>query len=234
MTAPAFFASVISKHERLVLKPSWWRLRYSASAVVMPRAVARPSATCFPEFTALANVGAQTAVCRTSRNEKLVFVEAETTARGPACYGSGVNASAASASKRRRAVGRALLRYFASLRPSQYLLWCYLVWYLFVLVRYFDANPALWFSSLGISAIVGAALYVSTARAGHTRVRLERWQLVRFFLMPFCVSSFAALIKGHGFILVFHPSPRDNVLAAFACTLFVVATRALRRRHAGD
>jgi len=96
------------------------------------------------------------------------------------------------------------------------------------------ANPALWFSSLGISAIVGAALYVSTARAGHTRVRLERWQLARFFLMPFCVSSFAALIKGHGFILVFHPSWRDNVLAASACTLFVVTTTTVRRLHISD
>jgi hypothetical protein len=145
-----------------------------------------------------------------------------------------VDASAALASKRRPGFGRALLRYFANLRPSQHVLWCYLVWYLFVLVRYFDAHPTLWFSSLGISAIVGAALYVSTARAGQTRVRLERWQLARFFLMPFCVSSFAALIKGHGFILVFHPSWRDNVLAASACTLFVVTTTALSRLHVSD
>ena len=47
--------------------------------------------------------------------------------------------------------------------------------------------------------------------------------------MPFCVSSFAALIKGRGFILMFHPSPRDNLLAASACALFVVGNRALRR-----
>src|SRR5262245_15677730 len=111
-------------------------------------------------------------------------------------------------------------------------LWCYLVWYLFVLVRYFDADAALWLSSLGISAIVGTALYLSTAWAGRTRVRLERWQIVRFFLMPFCVSSFAALIKGRGFVLVFHPSLRDNLLAASACALFVLGSRALRRAGA--
>ena len=103
-----------------------------------------------------------------------------------------------------------------------------------VLARYFDANPALWLSSLGISAIVGTALYLSTARAGHTRVRLERWQIARLYVMPLCVSSFAALIKGRGFILVFHPSLRDNLLAASACTLFVVSTTALRRLNAAD
>jgi hypothetical protein len=145
-----------------------------------------------------------------------------------------VDATAALASKRRAHVGRALLRYFASLRVAQHVLWCYLIWYLFVLARYFDANPALWLSSLGISGIVGTALYLSTARAGHTRVRLERWQIARLYVMPLCVSSFAALIKGRGFILVFHPSLRDNVLAASACALFVVGTAALRRLSVAD
>lgn len=128
--------------------------------------------------------------------------------------------------------GRALLRYFADLRPAQQALWCYLVWYLFVLLRYFDGNPRLWLSSLGISGIIGTALYLSTARAGRARVRLERWQIARFYLMPFCVSSFAALIKGRGFVLVFHPSARDNLLAASACALFVLGSRALRRAGA--
>jgi hypothetical protein len=129
---------------------------------------------------------------------------------------------------------RTLVGYFADLRPAQQALWCYLVWYLFVLVRYFDASAALWLSSLGISAIIGTALYLSTARAGRTRVRLERWQIARFYLMPFCVSSFAALIKGRGFFLVFHPSLRDNLAAAAACALFVAGTRALRRRAVGS
>ena len=65
-------------------------------------------------------------------------------------------------------------------------------------------------------------------------MRLERWQIARLYVMPLCVSSFAALIKGHGFILVFHPSLRDNILAASACTLFVAGTAALRRLDVGD
>jgi hypothetical protein len=125
--------------------------------------------------------------------------------------------------------GAAALRYFAHLRPSQRVLWCYLVWYLSVLIRYFDGSSALWLSSLGISAIVGTALYLSVARAGHTRVRLGRWQIVRLYLMPFCVSSFAALIKGHGFILVFYPSFKHNLIAASACGLFLVGSLGARR-----
>jgi hypothetical protein len=162
----------------------------------------------------------------------------ETPACAGACYGASVNGTAAvdeRADDRDDAApapgrpGRALLRYYARLRPAQYVLWCYLVWYLVALLRYFDPHPTLWLSSLGISAIVGTALYLSTARAGQQRVRLERWQLARLFIMPFCVSSFAALIKGRGFILVFHPSLRDNVVAASACALFVAGSVALRR-----
>jgi hypothetical protein len=123
----------------------------------------------------------------------------------------------------------AALRYLAQMRAPQRVLWSYLIWYLVVLVRYFDASPALWLSSLGISAIVGTALYLSTARAGQRQVRLERWQIARLYIMPFAVSSFAALIKGRGFVLIFHPSLRDNALAASACALFVGGTLALRR-----
>jgi hypothetical protein len=126
-------------------------------------------------------------------------------------------------------VGRAVLRYLTQLRTPQRVLWCYLLWYLLVLLRHFDGSPRLWLSSLGISAIVGTALYLSVARAGRATVHLSRWQTLRLYAMPFCVSSFAALIKGQGFILVFYPSLRDNLTAASACFLFVASTLALRR-----
>jgi len=126
-------------------------------------------------------------------------------------------------------LARTLGRYFAGLGPARRVLWCYLIWYLYVLARCFDPSPLLWLSSLGISLIVGTALYLSTARSGQRRVSLDRWQITRLYLMPFCVSSFAALIKGRGFILVFHPSLRDNVLAASLCAAFVIGTVALAR-----
>ena len=92
-------------------------------------------------------------------------------------------------------------------------LWCYFVWYAFVVVRYFDSSLTLWGTSVGLSGIIGTGLYLSTAYAGERRARLGFWPVFRFYLMPFCVSSFAALIKGHGFLLIFHPNLRDNVAA---------------------
>jgi hypothetical protein len=49
--------------------------------------------------------------------------------------------------------------------------------------------------------------------------------------MPFCVSSFAALIKDRGFILVFEPQLRPNVIGLAGCAAFV-ATAWLARRWA--
>jgi hypothetical protein len=114
------------------------------------------------------------------------------------------------------------LRYLASLTFPRIVLWCYLIWYLTVLVRHFDPSLELWLSSLGISAIIGTGLYLSTAHGGQARTRLEPWQIGRLYLMPFCVSSFAALIKGQGFWLVFHPELSSNLEAAAACAGFVI------------
>src|SRR5436309_9855931 len=91
-----------------------------------------------------------------------------------------------------------LVPYLAGLNKGRLILWCYFIWYLVVLVRYFDPNPRLWLTSFGISLIVGVALYISTAGVSKN-VTLDRWQTFRLFLMPFCVSSFAALVKGRHF-----------------------------------
>lgn len=112
-----------------------------------------------------------------------------------------------------------LWAYLRNLNAGRLVLWCYLVWYLVVLVRYFDPNPRLWITSLGLSAIIGVALYLS-ATAGATKVRLDRWTIFRLFLMPFCVSSFAALVKGKDFILVFSPDPKEALLAVSLCAAF--------------
>src|SRR5256885_7040881 len=99
------------------------------------------------------------------------------------------------------------------------ILWCYFIWYLVVLVRYFDPSARIWLTSLGLSLIIGFALFISTTAAGPNRVRLDFWQGFRLFLMPFCVSSFAALVKGKGFILIFSPKPMEILIAAVLCGL---------------
>lgn len=125
-----------------------------------------------------------------------------------------------------------LIRYLAELSNGRLILWCYFIWYLVVLVRYFDPSLRLWLTSLGLSGIIGTALYISTAATGSRKVQLERWQTIRLFIMPFCVSSFSALVKGKGFILIFSPNPKEILLAvilcAFLCALVLMLRRSLK------
>lgn len=125
---------------------------------------------------------------------------------------------------------RSLIGYLANLSPGRLVLWCYLIWYLVVLIRYFDPSPFLWATSFGLSLIIGFALYLSTA-AGPRGVKLDGWQTFRLFLMPFCVSSFAALVKGRNFILIFSPNPLEVVVALMVCGIFCSAVFFLKRRR---
>jgi hypothetical protein len=120
-----------------------------------------------------------------------------------------------------------MLSYLRNLNASRVVLWSYLIWYLVVLARHFSPSLSLWANALGISAIMGTAYFLSAACAGSRATRLDRWQVFRMYLMPFCVSSFSALIKDGGFLLVFHPALRDNLLAlgliaSFCALVFVV------------
>ena len=124
-------------------------------------------------------------------------------------------------------------RYLANLSTGRLILWCYFVWYLVVLVRYFDSSPRLWLTSLGLSGIIGFALYLSTVSGVANKVTLEFWQLFRLFLMPFCVSSFAALVKGKGFILIFSPNPGEIATAIGLCLLLWTVVTLLKRSKRG-
>ena len=122
-----------------------------------------------------------------------------------------------------------LRRYLTTLSMGRLILWCYFIWYLVVLVKYFDASARLWLTSLGLSAIIGFALYLSTAGSGTTKVRLDPWQIFRLFLMPFCVSSFAALVKERGFVLIFSPRIGENMLAVILCAALCLVVFALKK-----
>lgn len=120
-----------------------------------------------------------------------------------------------------------LLAYFRDLPTGKVILWCYLWWYLATVWFRFDPTPAVWLNSLGISAVIGIALTLSVGGTNG-----GPWQTFRLFLMPFCVSSFSALIKGHGYWLIF-PADAGELLASLAAclafVLFVLALRALGR-----
>lgn len=121
------------------------------------------------------------------------------------------------------------MRYLRELNAGRLILWCYFIWYLVVLVRYFDPSPSLWLTSLGLSLIIGLALFVSTTAAGKNKVQLDRWQTFRLFLMPFCVSSFAALVKGKDFVLIFSPNLSEVLTAAALCGVLCGAVATLKR-----
>jgi Sec-independent protein secretion pathway component TatC len=121
---------------------------------------------------------------------------------------------------------KSLAKYFAKLTTGRIILWCYLIWYLVVLCHYFDSSLRLWLTSVGLAAIVGTALYISSTAQGN---KLGAWQIARLFMMPFFVSSFAALVKNRGFILVFSPKPMEILLALGLCALFGVTVWILKR-----
>jgi hypothetical protein len=123
----------------------------------------------------------------------------------------------------------ALHQYLVRLPSGKLILWCYLIWYLTIVTRYFDATPGIWLNSAGISAVIGFALLLSVGGTGTARA--DRWQTVRLFLMPFCVSSFSSLIKGKGFFLIVPPNAADLLAAVGGCLLFVSVVMALKMRN---
>jgi len=120
---------------------------------------------------------------------------------------------------------KSLVRYFANLTTGRIILWCYLIWYLVVLFNYFDPSVRIWLTSVGLAAIVGTALYISSTAQGN---KLGGWQIARLYMMPFFVSSFSALVKGRGFVLIFSPHPAEIFIAIGLCAAFCFAVWLLK------
>ena len=108
------------------------------------------------------------------------------------------------------------------------LLWCYLLWYLVNVGALFDPSPNIWLNSAGISLVIGFALLLSVSSTAGQYSSTGRWQTFRLFLMPFCVSSFATLIKGHGYVLIFPSNPRVLALSLLVRAVFVIVCTLLR------
>jgi peptidoglycan biosynthesis protein MviN/MurJ (putative lipid II flippase) len=126
-----------------------------------------------------------------------------------------------------------LIRYFATLTTGRIILWCYAVWYVVNVAYHFDSRPRIWITSIGLSAIIGTALLISTRSSSRGTTTLDGWQIFRLYLMPFCVSSFAALVKDAGYILVFPPTLQENLVGLGLIIVFigiVFALKALRRK----
>jgi hypothetical protein len=112
-----------------------------------------------------------------------------------------------------------LIQYLYDIKLGKVVLWCYLIWYVVVVYFYFDPSPKIWSNALGISAVIGTGLVLSVSTNRNESV--NHWQTFRLYLMPFCVSSFSALIKDHGFIVFISPKITETLIAVSCCALFL-------------
>ena len=123
-----------------------------------------------------------------------------------------------------------LIRYLQNLSTGRTILWCYFIWWALSIVNHFDSTPRIWLTSVGLSGIIGAALLISTQSQSSGRwVWPDRWVTFRLFLMPFCVSSFSALVKSAGYILVFPPSWRENAIGIGAIIAFLLLVFSVKK-----
>lgn len=120
-----------------------------------------------------------------------------------------------------------LIQYLYQIKLDKAILWCYLIWYIVVVYFYFDPSPKIWINAVGISAVIGTALVlsVSSGKGG----KRDRWQTFRLYLMPFCVSSFSALIKEQGFIVIISPKIKETLVAVSCCALFLFVVFVIKR-----
>ena len=119
-----------------------------------------------------------------------------------------------------------LIQYFYRSKLDKIILWCYFIWYVVIVYFYFDPSLKIWINSIGISAVIGTGLLLSVSSSKVSQ--RDSWQTLRLYLMPFCVSSFSALIKGQGFIVVVSPRIKETMVAILSCVLFVSAILLLK------
>ncbi len=112
-----------------------------------------------------------------------------------------------------------LIQYLYEIKSDKAILWCYLIWYLVTVYFHFDSSPKVWINAIGISAIIGIGLLLSVSSGSSGKG--DRWQTFRLFLMPFCVSSFSALIKDQGFIVFISPKISETLTSVLGCAMFL-------------
>jgi len=120
-------------------------------------------------------------------------------------------------------------RYLARLTKGRTILWCYAIWYCVHVWAHFDARPRLWLTSIGLSAIIGTALLISTGSSSRGKTQLDRWQIFRLYLMPFCVSSFSALVKDAHYNLIFSSRAWENLVGAGLIAAFLILVFLMKR-----
>lgn len=124
---------------------------------------------------------------------------------------------------------KGLIQYFCEIKSNKAILWCYLIWYVVIVYFYFDPSPKIWINAIGISAVIGTALLLSVSSGTSSKTsKRDHWQTFRLYLMPFCVSSFSALIKDQGFIIILSPRIGETLIAILCCGLFLLVISVIK------
>lgn len=121
-----------------------------------------------------------------------------------------------------------MIRYFSTIDYPKRILWCYLVWYIAIVIQYFEPHFSMWISSIGIAVLIGFALNLATSQKGQIR---DKWVILRLYIFPFCVSSYSALIKDKGFFLLFPTEFKPITIAVSSCAIFISFTIFCRLLH---
>lgn len=121
-----------------------------------------------------------------------------------------------------------LISYLARLDNRRLLLWSAFLWYVAIMARHATASPAVWINSAGIATVISVILAANAIPPGRKWRDLGFWPLARFFLIPFCVSSFSAVMHKAGLVLIFPRNLTDNLVAAGTVGLFLLFCAAAR------
>jgi len=122
-----------------------------------------------------------------------------------------------------------LIRYLAALDLRRSLLWSALLWYGVMMVRHGPQPFGVWLNSASIALVVGLILITNAVPSGVSWRSLGFWPTARFFLIPFCVSSFSSALRDTPLLVIFPGNAMDNLLAGATVVVFLLAGWIARR-----
>jgi len=82
-----------------------------------------------------------------------------------------------------------------------------------------------------MSIVVGIALNFNAYGSFREIKNGNSWKIARFFIIPFCVSSYPLLIKDQNFFLIFSPKVIENVVALIPTALLLIFTFLMKKSN---
>jgi hypothetical protein len=119
--------------------------------------------------------------------------------------------------------------------PAFALLAAFFVWWLCMVIFFFDPAWPLWVNTLVITAFVGTALNVNAFTSSQEPhllafARNQPWLVARFFLIPFCVSSYGGIADSAHFVAAFPSTHAVSAAVGICVAVFVALLMLLAHR----